>query len=90
MNKHFEDTQYYLKRASETAKRGVTEELSPVQEKFRSITGREEEPELSRIDEIREELRKLQDRAEGETREAIASARSRLDDYRSQRSEASD
>ncbi|WP_336359772.1 DUF7553 family protein [Haladaptatus sp. ZSTT2] len=91
MNKHFEDTQYYLKRAGETAKRGVSDELAPIQEKFRTLTSREdEEPEPSRVEEVREELKKLQVRAEGETREAIASARERLDDYRSSREEASD
>ena len=35
MNKHFEDTQYYLKRAGETAKKGIAEELEPVEERVR-------------------------------------------------------
>jgi uncharacterized protein YjbJ (UPF0337 family) len=82
MNKHFEDTQYYLKRAGETAKRGVTEELEPVQERFKKLTGSEEEPEPSRLDDIRSDLEGIQQRAEGEAKEAISDARERLKSYR--------
>ena len=85
MNKHFEDTRYYLKRATETATRGVREELAPIEERFREMTGREQEPEPSRLEEIRAELLDLQERAEGETREAIENARARLQEFREQR-----
>lgn len=86
MNKHFEDTRYYLKRAGETAKAGVSEEIEPIQERVNDLIDREEEaPEPGRFDEIRSELKELQQKAEGETREAIANARERIDNYRAER-----
>jgi len=89
MNKHFEDAKYYLKRAGETAKAGVSEELAPVRERVDDLTDREEdEPEPGRFDEVREELKELQEKAEGETREAIADARDRIDTYRNDRTDA--
>ena len=85
MNKHFEDTRYYLKRAGETAKRGVAEELEPLQERVSKLVGEEEEPEPTRtervqaeLQDIQEELHSVQERAEGEAREAIEQARERL------------
>lgn len=78
MNKHFRDTGYYLKRAGQTAKRGVAEELAPVRERVESLVG-EEEPDPTRIDAIREDLRDVQSRAEGEAKEAIAEARGKLE-----------
>ena len=85
MNKHFEDAQYYLKRATETAAKGVREELEPIETRFREMAGAEEEPEPSRLEAIRDDLEALQERAEGEAREAIAQARERLQTYREQR-----
>ena len=85
MNKHFEDARYYLKRAGETAKAGIKEELEPIQEKVKDLTSEDEEPEPSRFDAVREELRELQERAEGETREAIENAREKINDYRDER-----
>ena len=79
MNKHFEDTRYYLKRAGETAKKGVAEELAPVEERYQKLMGEEEEPEQGRLDEIRAELEDLQQRAEGEAKKAIESARERIE-----------
>jgi hypothetical protein len=89
MNKHFEDARYYLKRAGTTAKAGVAEELDPVREKARNLMDREEEaPEPGRFEEVKRELAELQEKAEGETREAIRDAREKLDSYRSERAEA--
>ena len=83
MNKHFEDAQYYLKRAGETAKKGVVEELEPIQGRIEDVRGGEdEEPEPSRLAEIRADLKELQGRAEGEAKEAIADAREKIDTYR--------
>lgn len=87
MNKHFEDTRYYLGRAMETATKGIREELAPVEERFRELTGREGSPEPSRLDTIREDLKELEERAEGEAKQAIADARERLQEYRAQRAE---
>ena len=87
MNKHFEDAKYYLKRAGETAKAGVSEELEPVRNRVDDLIDREEEaPEPGRFDEVREELKQLQTKAEGDTREAIEDARERIETYRSERS----
>ena len=89
MNKHFEDAKYYMKRAGETAKAGVSEELEPVRERVNTLIDREEEaPEPGRFDQVREELKELQQKAEGETREAIENARERIDSYRSERNDA--
>ncbi len=78
MNKHFEDARYYLKRAGETAKKGIAEELEPVEERVRELTGNEEEPEPGRLEEIRSDLEEIQERAEGEAKEAIGDAREKL------------
>jgi hypothetical protein len=83
MNKHFEDTRYYLSRAAETAKRGVAEELEPVRERVQEVTGKEEEEvETSRVDELREDLAELERKAEGEAKAAIGDARKKLKAYR--------
>ena len=82
MNKHFEDTQYYLRRAVETASKGLKEEVESVRERFQSVVGGDGEPEPSRVESIREDLTSLQGRAEGEAREALGNARERLEAYR--------
>jgi predicted nucleic acid-binding Zn-ribbon protein len=79
-NKYFEDTKYYLKRAAETAKRGVEEEIGPLQDRVQELIGEEEpEPEPSRVEQLREDLNELQTRAEGEAKKALNDARDRLD-----------
>jgi uncharacterized protein YjbJ (UPF0337 family) len=82
MNKHFEDARYYLKRAGETAKKGVEEELEPVRDRFKEATGNEEEPEPGRLDSIKADLTELQGKSEGEAKEAIKDARKKIDEYR--------
>jgi hypothetical protein len=78
MNKYFEDTRYYLKRAGETAKKGISEELDPLQDRVAELTGGEEEPEPGRLEELKTDLKELQGRAEGEAAQAIGDARKRL------------
>lgn len=85
MNKHFEDTRYYVKRAGETAKKGLSEELEPVEQRVKKLAGKEDEPEPTRLEELRADLKDLQNRAEGEAKEAIGSARERLQTVREQR-----
>ena len=85
MNKHFEDAQYYLKRAGETAARGIQEELSPIRERFNTIVG-EDDPEPGRLDKVRADLEELSTKAEGQSKEAIDNARARLEEYRENRS----
>ena len=82
MNKHFEDARYYLTRAGKKAKQGVAEELEPVEEKFTELTGADAEPEPGRLDAIREELGEIEERAEGEAKEAVEKARKRIRSYR--------
>jgi gas vesicle protein len=82
MNKHFEDTKYYVKRAGETAKKGLSEELEPLQERIQNLREEEEEPEPGRVEKLREDIKELQGRAEGEAKEALGEARERLDKVR--------
>lgn len=86
MNKHFEDATYYLKRAGKTAKKGVETELEPVRERFDELTGQEEEPDPTRLEEVKADLREIQDKAEGEAREAIGDAREKIEQYREKQS----
>jgi len=80
MNRHFEDTLYYLKRAGETAKKGVTEEVEPVETKVRELTGREREsePEPGRIEAVRW-------RAVTEAKRAVHGVRETVGKYRGRR-----
>jgi len=83
MSKHFEDARYYLGRAAEHAKAGVKEEIEPVEARVKDLVGAvEEEPEPSRLDRLQADLKRLEERAEGEVREAVASARARVKEYR--------
>jgi len=79
MNRHFEDTRYYLKRAGTTAKQGIAAELAPVRERLQSEG---EKAEQGRIESIRDDLADIQTRAAGEAKEAIAEARDRLGSVR--------
>ena len=83
MNRHFEDTVYYVKRAGKTAKEGISEELEPIQERVQALRG-EEEPEPTRVEALREDLQDLQERAEGEAKEALETAREKLGRVREQ------
>jgi len=82
MNKHFEDATYYLRRAGETAKKGVAEELEPVRDRFEELTGGEEEPEPNGLEGIKADLKALHERAEGEAKAAIEDAREQLETSR--------
>ncbi|WP_436923382.1 DUF7553 family protein [Halosimplex amylolyticum] len=75
MNRHFEDTLYYLKRAVETARKGVTEEVAPAEEKVRELTGREKAPEQGRFEAARE-------RVEREVRHVLDEVRATIGSYR--------
>ncbi|QLH79716.1 hypothetical protein HZS55_21545 [Halosimplex rubrum] len=77
MNRHFQDTLYYLKRAGETARKGVSEELAPVEKRVRGLTGREREPEPGRVEAVRERVAGEANAAVGDVREAVGRRRSR-------------
>ncbi|MFA9518681.1 hypothetical protein ACERIT_15985 [Halopenitus sp. H-Gu1] len=87
MSKHFEDARYYLGRAAEHATAGIKEELEPIESRVRKLVGEEEEPEPSRVDSIKEDLSELEERAEGEAREAVVTAREKLAAYRGSETE---
>lgn len=90
MSKHFEDARYYLGRAAEHAKAGMKEELETAEERVRELAGLEEEevPEPSRIEKLQAELQELEERAEGEAKEAVTNARKRLQAYRGESDES--
>jgi len=88
MAKHFEDARYYMGRAVEHAKAGVKEELEPLEDRVRELTGREkEEPEPGRLESLQNELKELEQRVEGDTKEAVQNARGRLLAYRKDQSD---
>jgi len=82
MNRQFRDTRYYLKRAAETARMGVREELAPVEERVRRRLGRERDPEPGRVEAVRSELASVPERVRGEAREAVVGARAAVGEYR--------
>lgn len=84
MNRHFKDSWYYLKRAGETGRKGVTETLSPVKRTVREYLGREREPKPSRSDRFEMKLESLQRSSERTIRTAIGRARKRVEEYREQ------
>jgi len=62
-----------------TRESGVKEEPAPVEDRVKALVGidaNDEEPEPSRLDRLQSDLKKLEERAEGEAREAVASAAS--------------
>ncbi|MFB6220948.1 MAG: hypothetical protein ABEH90_05865 [Halolamina sp.] len=89
MAKHFEDARYYMGRAVDHAKAGVKEELEPLEERVRELTGTEtdDEPEPGRLEKLQQDLKELEERVEGEASEAVKNARGRLLAYREDREE---
>jgi hypothetical protein len=78
MNKHFQDAWYYLRRAFDHLRIGLTEELAPVEAAMRERFGWEEddtdEPR-TRLDRVRTEFRNVD-------AEPVRKARERIDQYR--------
>jgi hypothetical protein len=72
MNQHFENTVYYLKRAGETAHKGIESELAEARETIQDIAG--EEVDFDRVEDVRADLADLQERAAGQAGDAIADA----------------
>jgi len=82
MNRQFRDTQYYLKRAAETARNGVREEVASVVGRVRRRLGRERDPEPGRVETIRSELAAVPERVREEASEAVEGARDAVREYR--------
>ncbi len=78
MNRHFEDARYYLKRAGETALKGLRDELKPIERRVRELTGREAEPEPPRAEKARTDVDRIREKVEREVEDAVATARERL------------
>ncbi|WP_254271762.1 DUF7553 family protein [Haloarcula marina] len=83
MNRHFKDTRYYLKRAVETAGKGVREELTPLENRARAAIGREkDEQESTRLKQVKTDVKGLQQRVGSDAEVALTGARSKIDTYR--------
>jgi len=82
MNRHFQDTRYYLKRTVETAAKGLKTELAPAERRLRTLVGSEPEPEPKRLDTVRGELKGFQRKASGEAKVVVDDARGKLRRYR--------
>ena len=78
MNRHFSDAWYHAKRTGSDVAMGVRMELDPVVRRAERLTGREHEPEPSRLDEVRHGMRRAERRAELTARRAADRARSRM------------
>ena len=58
MNRHFKDSQYYVRRAAAMAKRGVLEEVAPVRERIAQFRSNEsDEEDVSRLGQARRGVR---------------------------------
>lgn len=78
MNRHFEDSTYYARRAGETMTAGVAEELDHVRTRVASMVGRSPEPEMGRMDALRTRFDAARSRVGRGVREATSSVRGRL------------
>ncbi|WP_135824489.1 DUF7553 family protein [Halorussus ruber] len=77
MNKHFEDAWYYARRAGKHLTRGLREELTPVERRLRTATGREKEV-TTRREKWLAELKATEDEAVDRARRAVRKARRRV------------
>ncbi|QSW99256.1 DUF7553 family protein [Haloterrigena alkaliphila] len=73
MNKHFHDSRYYLARAADHAKLGLTETLEPAVSRVRGL-GRDDEPEPepTRLESVRGRLSGLERAVSGRVGSARA------------------
>lgn len=78
MNKHFHDAWYYLGRAIDHLRIGLTEELEPVEAAMRERFGWEDDDEAepqTRLDRFKTEVRRVDT-------EPVRKARERIGEYR--------
>ncbi|MDF9746235.1 DUF7553 family protein [Natrinema salsiterrestre] len=79
MNKHFTDSRYYLARAAEHARLGVTDALEAPTTRVRALFGRDDpDPEPSRLEGAVADATALERRAVAHTRGAVDSVQKRL------------
>lgn len=79
MNKHFEDAWYYMRRAGTHLGAGLREELTPVERRVRAWTGRDVEPEPSRSERVKENVREVEQKAQRRAKGAVRDARERIE-----------
>lgn len=82
MNRNFEDAWYYVKRAGETAARGVREELEPVERRLTRLTGGEEAEPAGWFEELQADVERARARVEREVKETMREARGKFRKYR--------
>ncbi|MBZ6493438.1 DUF7553 family protein [Natrinema longum] len=87
MNKHFDDSRYYLTRAADHARLGVSESLAAPVARVRTLLGREPEPAPSRVDGVLAAVTALETRATTRTRRTVGSLRERVGAGRSSESD---
>lgn len=78
MNRYFTDAWYHAKRAGTNTYRGLRETLWPVERKVREATGREVEPEPTRMERVRRRAERAEQRAQRRARDAYEQARRRV------------
>lgn len=79
MNKHFEDAWYYLRRAWAHLSTGIREELAPVERRVRRWAGRETEPEPSRGEKVRRNVREAERKAQERAKGAVRDVQERIE-----------
>lgn len=83
-NRHFQDTRYYLERAATSAKTGANETIDPLRRRLEALLGSEAEPEPTRAEALRGEMRDVAGRARRTARETLERARRRFGRDRSE------
>lgn len=78
MNRHFKDAWYHVKRAGDDFARGMRTERHRTERRLRRLTGREREPEPSRLASIRGRVVAVERRAESTARRTADEARSKI------------
>lgn len=84
MTEKFEDVRHHVERAVENARAGLKEEFEDAERRARELVGKEKEPEPSRVEKLQQDLKDLEQKAEGDARDALQKARDRLGKSRSE------
>ncbi|GAA0644859.1 DUF7553 family protein [Salarchaeum japonicum] len=84
MNERFQDARHHVERAVTNAREGLEDEFEDIENRVRELVGKETEPEPSRVENLKRDLKGLEQRAEGDARAALKKARDRLDNTRSE------
>jgi len=77
MNRHFKDTRYYVRRAGESVKDGLSEEVAPLRRRVAAARG-EEEP-AGRLDQLKARATTGVTRARAKVERAVVRGRERIE-----------